>query len=405
MCVLSPLQSSEAASDDTSSEDVVTSQSETYGKTEESPETHSTSDFATSSDQFESKTHSETSVPLSGIAEPTLEATPTITETPPTPLPGSESLDDPVIETESVEPVSGSVAENGTTVEDNSTAAVSSGGTVAPHSDDVDQELADSAVESGVGVDAEMERETESEGEQVGGTVVDDPKLEEDGERDQETSGSTVEGDGDEEKDGGNGFEPTATVGDGDERIEGEGEREGEGKDVNQTVSRAEVVTTEESLREADGEGEGDGVSEADGEGEGDGVSGGGGEGGDLAEREGAHETLTNGNGAGGLSGQPKEKSVFLRLSNRIRDLEENMSLFSSYLDQISTGLAASLSLSLSLLAEAVSLHRMKRNKNRTEDGQRVLERKLGNLNESLQMATDQVYHRDTGGNQRNSRL
>ena len=48
-------------------------------------------------------------------------------------------------------------------------------------------------------------------------------------------------------------------------------------------------------------------------------------------------ESLTNGNGAGVLSGQQKEKSVFLRLSNRIRDLEENMSLFSSYLDQIST--------------------------------------------------------------------
>ena len=49
-------------------------------------------------------------------------------------------------------------------------------------------------------------------------------------------------------------------------------------------------------------------------------------------------EGLTNGNGAGMLSGQQKEKSVFLRLSNRIRDLEENMSLFSSYLDEISTG-------------------------------------------------------------------
>ena len=49
-------------------------------------------------------------------------------------------------------------------------------------------------------------------------------------------------------------------------------------------------------------------------------------------------EGLTNGNGAGVLSGQQREKSVFLRLSNRIRDLEENMSLFSSYLDQISTG-------------------------------------------------------------------
>ncbi len=33
-----------------------------------------------------------------------------------------------------------------------------------------------------------------------------------------------------------------------------------------------------------------------------------------------------------------KEKSVFLRLTNQIRELELNMSLFSSYLDQISTG-------------------------------------------------------------------
>lgn len=34
---------------------------------------------------------------------------------------------------------------------------------------------------------------------------------------------------------------------------------------------------------------------------------------------------------------QPREKSVFVRLSNRIRDLEVNMSLFSSYLDQLSS--------------------------------------------------------------------
>ena len=76
---------------------------------------------------------------------------------------------------------------------------------------------------------------------------------------------------------------------------------------------------------------------------------GGGGEGGEVGEgvrnsTEEPHppdsqdEGLTNGNGAGVLSGQQKEKSVFLRLSNRIRDLEENMSLFSSYLDEISTG-------------------------------------------------------------------
>ena len=50
---------------------------------------------------------------------------------------------------------------------------------------------------------------------------------------------------------------------------------------------------------------------------------------------------VANGNGLNLSSGlgsqQPKEKSVFVRLSNRIRDLEENMTLFSSYLDQIST--------------------------------------------------------------------
>ena len=41
----------------------------------------------------------------------------------------------------------------------------------------------------------------------------------------------------------------------------------------------------------------------------------------------------------GGTNGvpQPREKSVFVRLSNRIRDLEVNMSLFSSYLDQLSS--------------------------------------------------------------------
>ena len=67
-----------------------------------------------------------------------------------------------------------------------------------------------------------------------------------------------------------------------------------------------------------------------------------GGEATNTSEGERSHDTLneglTNGNGAGMLSGQQKEKSVFLRLSNRIRDLEVNMSLFSSYLDQVSSG-------------------------------------------------------------------
>lgn len=47
-----------------------------------------------------------------------------------------------------------------------------------------------------------------------------------------------------------------------------------------------------------------------------------------------------NGNGAHYLGGMPpreKEKSVFLRLSNQIKELEVNMSIFSRYLDQIST--------------------------------------------------------------------
>ena len=47
-----------------------------------------------------------------------------------------------------------------------------------------------------------------------------------------------------------------------------------------------------------------------------------------------------NGNGApylGNLPPREKEKSVFLRLSNHIKELEVNMSIFSSYLDQIST--------------------------------------------------------------------
>lgn len=55
-----------------------------------------------------------------------------------------------------------------------------------------------------------------------------------------------------------------------------------------------------------------------------------------------------NGNGVGGhgvgsggqvSTGRDREKSVFLRLSNQIQELEMNMSLFSSYLDRISTRL------------------------------------------------------------------
>ena len=39
----------------------------------------------------------------------------------------------------------------------------------------------------------------------------------------------------------------------------------------------------------------------------------------------------------GGAGKSQQEKSVLIRLSNRVRDLEENMSLFTSYLDQLST--------------------------------------------------------------------
>ena len=53
-------------------------------------------------------------------------------------------------------------------------------------------------------------------------------------------------------------------------------------------------------------------------------------------------QNLPQGAGLGGQGGTVKdrEKSVFLRLSNQIQELETNMSLFSSYLDQISTRLA-----------------------------------------------------------------
>ena len=39
----------------------------------------------------------------------------------------------------------------------------------------------------------------------------------------------------------------------------------------------------------------------------------------------------------GGAGKSQQEKSVLIRLSNRVRDVEENMSLFTSYLDQLST--------------------------------------------------------------------
>ena len=133
------------------------------------------------------------------------------------------------------------------------------------------------------------------------------------------------------------------------EGVRGEKGAEGEGvrgeKGAEEEGVRGEKGAEEEGVRgEKGAEEEGvRGEKGAEGEGvrgekgaEGEGVRGEkGAEGGEMANKD---TLLTNGNGAAGLPGQPKEKSVFLRLSNRIRDLEENMSLFSSYLDQISTG-------------------------------------------------------------------
>lgn len=48
-------------------------------------------------------------------------------------------------------------------------------------------------------------------------------------------------------------------------------------------------------------------------------------------------DPVDEGNSVNFSSGSHREKSVFLRLSNRINNLEMNMSLFGSYLDQISS--------------------------------------------------------------------
>ena len=58
-------------------------------------------------------------------------------------------------------------------------------------------------------------------------------------------------------------------------------------------------------------------------------TDGNGGHSGNLSDLNGS---LTTGGG-----GKNQEKSVLIRLSNRVRDLEDNISLFSSYLDQLST--------------------------------------------------------------------
>ena len=73
---------------------------------------------------------------------------------------------------------------------------------------------------------------------------------------------------------------------------------------------------------------------------------------GDGSHHSSSSTTGTDGNGIGNHSGnlsdsngflttgggaKNQEKSVLIRLSNRVRDLEDNISLFSSYLDQLST--------------------------------------------------------------------
>ncbi len=52
-------------------------------------------------------------------------------------------------------------------------------------------------------------------------------------------------------------------------------------------------------------------------------------------DTNGTEESEGNGSGHGSITGS-REKSVFVRLSNRINTLETNMTLFDSYLDQIS---------------------------------------------------------------------
>lgn len=59
-------------------------------------------------------------------------------------------------------------------------------------------------------------------------------------------------------------------------------------------------------------------------------------DGGNKNRKNESSETVVSTNGQ--AAPRDKEKSVFLRLSNQIKELEMNMTLFSSYLDQISSG-------------------------------------------------------------------
>ena len=98
----------------------------------------------------------------------------------------------------------------------------------------------------------------------------------------------------------------------------------------------------------------------------------------------------TNSSSVGGSAGKSQqEKSVLIRLSNRVRDLEDNMSLFSSYLDQLSTRcvcvcVCVCVVLTFSdLCVLCCHGYSMKKNKNKTEEINRkltVLEEQLGEL-------------------------
>ena len=273
-----------------------------------------------STDHSDDKTHS---IPSLEPVEHISETTPTMTDAPPAPTPTLSGSED-----EATEPASGQVVENGTLLADSGTTVVQSGPTVVPDNgqessvDDMDVDIMNGSSSS---------EEGEREGEN-GGTLADDLQLEE-VVADREAPPETMTNETAERKEE-NGIEasPDSAVVVAGEGGGEEGEREGNGNSTNQAEVVGEAETAEDVASEPLAEEKGVDVEEV-GEMEEKGV-----EGGDVVEKELSQETLTNGNGAVGLPGQPKEKSVFLRLSNRIRDLEENMSLFSSYLDQISTG-------------------------------------------------------------------
>ena len=263
------------------------------------------------------KTHS---IPLSETIEPILETTPPINEAPPTPTPTSRSTSSQDNGNEQTEQVIGSVVASGTPMADNGGTLVHDGGDkMVQDPDNSGQEWPDSVADNGtmVGNNGSVVTET--------GTVVDDPE-----EHDQESVNQTsTEGERQYHN---------STLVSGEENEGEEEEKESDGIN-DETEVVADMDDVDATSKPVVGGRLENGASGEEGGEVGEGVMGEkSAEGGELSDRETLQETLTNGNGAGGLSGQPKEKSVFLRLSNRIRDLEENMSLFSSYLDEISTG-------------------------------------------------------------------